>query len=240
MANRRWNTDYRPLRITATLAGPIAMLPHDGLPLDSVLEFAAFRQGWQEVLQHYDANGERYLPRMENEPANFILPVKRIGHKVDPDWYWSASWVEFPEGYEVDRVHWNRRFDGADAQLGKHLTFMGRSEKINVTSGRYKAYHMPMCLIVAPIAQWFCLGTYDGIAQLLQSVTHLGKKRSQGYGEVLRWTVEACREDYSCWRDGQPMRAVPDQPGNFTRQYHGIRPPYWHHLRRRFCITPSR
>lgn len=236
-----WSGLYRPLRIVAHLSSPIAMLPHDALPLDGILEYAAFRVGLPPVRQYIGPEGiRRSLPRLtDKDPANWILPVKRQKHKCDPDWYWSASWVEFSDGFEVDRTHWNRRFDGGAADLSRHLTFMGKSEKVTVSAGRYKSYHMPMCLMVARTAQWWCLGAVDGVAQLLSEIHQIGHKRSQGYGVVNRWEIWPARQDYSCWRDGRPMRALPDQEGDYRRGWQAIRAPHWHSSRRRLCILPD-
>lgn len=230
-----WSGDYRPLRVVAHLRAPIAMLPHDGLPLDGILEYAAFQLGWPPVLQY-----PGFLPRLtDRDPANFVLPVKRSGHKCDPDWFWCASWACFPGGFELDRTHWNRRFDGCDPELTEFLNFGGRRGAVGVGSGRYKSYHMPMCLIVAPRVEWYCMGAADGIAKLLREVTHLGHKRSQGYGELTRWEIHAMRQDWSCRRDGLPTRPLPCREGEAAGGLVGIRAPYWHPSRRRPCVLPA-
>lgn len=257
-----WTGDYRPLRVRAYMASALSILPHEGLPLDGILEAAAHVEsgrildakraaggkvfvngdGWPTVRQYcrVTERGEWWLSKLnESTPINYALPVKRCGHRGDPDWFWCCSWATFPEGMETDRTHWNRRFDGNVPELGPHLDFGDRRGSISMASGRYKSYHMPLCLVVAPVVEWFCLGALDGVMRLLKEITHLGKKRSQGHGEVLRWQVWPAREDWSCWRDGRPMRALPDQVGDFERGAHAIRPPSWHHARRRACILPD-
>lgn len=244
-----WTGVYRPLRVVAHLASPLACVPGEPLlPLDGLLEFAAFKLGWPPVLQYTDGNGRHHLPRLDSScPANFVLPVKRIGHKCDPDWFWSASQAEFPAGFELDRTHWNKRFDGLDPNLERHLDFGGKRGRVGIAAGRYKSYHMPLCLIVAPRLEWHCLGAVDGVTRLLREVTHLGHKRSQGHGEVIRWEVYAEREDRSIWRaDGQPARSLPlgwlerqgYELGVWERATVSIRPPSWHPSRRRDCAVP--
>lgn len=252
-----WHDDYRPLRVVAHLRSPIAMLPDEALPLDGILEYAAFTVGrrrqanaiggkrqrercaWPAVLQYRDpVDPSRWLPTITNEPLNFALPVKRWGHRANPDWYWCASWAFFPDGFELDRAHWNRRADFADPEMGEHVNFGGRTERISISSGRYKSYHMPMCLVVAPRVEWYCFGALDGVTMLLREITNLGHKRGAGWGEIARWEILAMRDDWSCWRGDAPARALPDEPGEYRRGYAPIRSPAWHPSRKRLCILP--
>lgn len=258
ISEQLWKDAYRPLKVTAWLRTPLALLPHAGLPLDGILEYAAFTIGrrrqanaaskrqrdrgeWPAVLQYRDPHDPgRWLPTITNEPVNFVLPVKRWGHRDNPDWYWLASWQSYPDGFELDRAHWNRRFDGCDPELSDWLNFGGRRGAVPMTAGRYKSYHMPMALIVAPRLEWYCIGAADGVSLLLREITNLGHKRSQGLGEVIHWRVEVAREDWSCWRDGRPMRALPaPEPDTAHRcGWEAIRSPYWHPSRRRLCLLP--
>lgn len=235
--------DYRPLRITAHMGAPIVMLPHESLPLDGVLEWAASKSR-AEVVQRdllpRDKRGRRRLPPITQQAFNFKIPVKRIGHKDDPDWHWAASWAQFPDGFETDKAHWNKRADFGDPALSSHLTFGGKSEKVNLSSGRYKSYHVPLSLVCADRVEWYVLGDHERIARLLRKITHLGKKRAYGFGETLKWSIHATDRDRSCWSDdGRPMRALPNREGNYRRLNHGIRAPYWHHQTKRLVIVPD-
>jgi CRISPR type IV-associated protein Csf3 len=262
-----WVDDYRPLLVRAYLGSPIAMLPHDGMPLDGILEAAASkigrrllsgarlhangrplnrpRDGWPVVLQYRreTPTGTVWTGCLDDGKVNYVLPVKRSGHRGDPDWLWHCSWAVFPRGYELDRTHWNKRFDGGDAALDHYLTFGGRSERINPKAGRYRSYHQPLPLLIAPLVEWYCLGAADGLTLLLAQITHLGKKRGYGNGEVLRWELWPLREDWSLWRDGRPMRALPDGPWFASRDYrrgrYAIRAPYPDPTRVRDCVLPD-
>lgn len=235
--------NYIPLRIVAHMSAPISMMPHEGLCLDSILEYVvANSRRWrdsvvQRVILPQSKDGSRRLPR--GTAINFRIPVKRIGHRDDPNWVWSCSWAEFPEGFETDMTHWNKRFDGGVPSLAPHLD-IGRASKVSLSSGRYKAYHMPLPLVVTPLVRWFVNGDPARIAELLTRVTHLGKKVSQGNGQVTQWWIYRHHEDWSLARDGKPMRAIPDRPGDHRRRHIGLRPPYWHHETRRLCIAPER
>lgn len=252
-----WSDDYRPLRVVAHMAAPVACVPGEPfLPLDAMLEYSAFRLGLPPVLKPDPARAgqhSRYVPRLSgSDPANFVLPLKRFGHKDDPDWCWRASWGKWLGGYEIDRQHWNKRFDGCVPGLGDHLDFGSRRGSVPVSSGRYKSYHMPLCLMVGRAIEWQCLGACDGVAQLLREIHHLGHKRGQGWGEVKRWEVCPSRVDLSfADEQGAPARALP--VSYFTRGLDGfpplspdwprmacaIRAPSWHPSRRRECVVPA-
>lgn len=236
-----WKEAFRPLRVVAHLASPVAAIPGEPLlPLDGILEYAAFALGWPGVDRKGQSNRTPLRP-LHEQPTNFLLPLKRHGHRADPDWFWFASWASFPGGYTTDRVHWNKRFDGADPVLTERLDYQGRRGKADIGAGRYKSYHMPMCLVVAPCLQWHCLGAADGVARLLAAIHQLGHKRSQGFGEVRKWELFAARQDYSLLdAQGRPARALPaSQFSDGDRRHTGLRAPYWHPSRRRECVTPA-
>jgi len=232
---------YLPLRIVADMASPIGMYSHDALPLDGLLEYAAAHSNY-DIVQRAEfprgSDGRRRLPPMTDRVYNFRLPVKRIGHKTD-EWYWAASWATFPRGFETTVDHWNRRTDFADPELQPVLLDTGWTQKLNVSGGRYKSYHCPLPQIVTPVVEWFCLGAPAKISRLLQRITHLGKKRGYGGGEVIRWTIYRSGDDFSCWRDGQPMRALPNRDGEYRRGYHRLRAPYWRHEDKNLAVLPG-
>lgn len=257
---------YLPLCVTADMAGPIAMLPHEGLPLDGILEYAAFRAN-APVLQRRFIHGgpgeKKPLPPISEAAVNFQIPLKRIGHLADDygemdqaqgqreklrlaaaaNWHWACSWAEFPAGFEQDVLHWAKRRDYSQPALWPFVDWQGRPPKINISSGRDKAYYVPLPVVVAPTVRWHVLGDYARIAGLLTRITHLGKKgRAQGVGEVLRWRIAPAGQDFSCWRDGRPMRQIPmrKEEKEFVTRHMGLRPPYWHHQMRRLVICPER
>ena len=63
--------------------------------------------------------------------------------------------------------------------------------------------------------RWYAVGNIDKVNALLESVTHLGKKVSQGWGRVNRWEVEPWAHDWSVFRQ-EVMRAIPSKDGIST------------------------
>jgi hypothetical protein len=154
------------------------------------------------------------------------LPLA-IEHPGRRNWYYRCSWAQWSQDVE-GRDHWNKRFDTSFASL---VDFGGRRGKIIIEQGKYKAYHMPVFYRAALWVEWYCVGDRAEIEHLLSTVTHIGKKGTQGWGRALRWEIEPIADDWSVWRDGRLMRGIPaeDVPAGsvFNLTYYGIRPSYW-------------
>lgn len=78
------------------------------------------------------------------------------------------------------------------------------------------------------------VGAADLVRELLAGVTAVGKKRSQGYGRVVRWEVEPCER--AAWREwgGRLRRPIPDPLGAPM----GVVPPYWYRPWWRPALAP--
>jgi hypothetical protein len=205
-----------PLRVRAWLRTGVVADKY--LPLDGVLLYQA----------HRDKDG----PQVATIPGNYscqgvsTLPLA-IEHPGRRNWYYRCSWAQWSQDVE-GRDHWNKRFDTSFASL---VDFGGRRGKIIIEQGKYKAYHMPVFYRAALWVEWYCVGDRAEIEHLLSTVTHIGKKGTQGWGRALRWEIEPIADDWSVWRDGRLMRGIPaeDVPAGsvFNLTYYGIRPSYW-------------
>jgi len=86
-------------------------------------------------------------------------------------------------------------------------------------------------------AVWYVRGEKEQIKDLLNDITHIGKKaQSQGKGQVGKWIVEEVEHDYSVFKDGKLMKTVPLEYFEATEASMNnqmvliespFRPPYW-------------
>lgn len=208
--------DMEPLQIRAWLRTPV--VADRWLPLDALLLYQAHRAalGPQIVT----------LPGEYSQRGISTLPLA-IEHPGRKNWYYRCSWAQWSHDVE-GTDYWNKRFDSQFADL---VDFDGRRGKVIIEQGAYKAYHMPVFYRAALWICWYCVGDRAEIEHLLCTVTHLGKKRSQGWGRVASWDVQPWPEDWSVWKEGQLVRGVPIEdagPGGHNLLYYGIRPSYWH------------
>jgi len=214
-----WRDTFESLRVTAHLRTDV--ISDRWLPLDAVLLYQASRM-------RYGAQVAT-VPGGEPEKSNVRMPLA-IVHPGEQHWYYACSWAQ-PQPWWVaeGKDYWNKRFDVGFASL---VDFRGKRGKVLIEKGQYKAYHMPIFYYAAAKVEWYCVGDQVGIEALLSTVTHVGKKRSQGWGAVSRWRVEPWQEDWSVWRDGKltrgaPVQDVAGQDNAFRIMLYGVRPSYY-------------
>lgn len=216
---------FEPLHIRAHLRTPV--VADEWMSLDGLLLYQVHR---------FQAGGgpEAAVPggSRTNSVARLPLATVRFGQR---DWFYRCSWAQWPEHTVEGQDYWNKRFDSRFADL---IDFEGRRGKVTIKSGQYKAYHMPIFYRAALWIDWYAVGCRAALELLLSTVTHLGKKSSQGWGRVIEWQIEPWPEDWSMWCDGRLMRGVFERDAlefiqqhgkceSFEIAHYGVRPPYY-------------
>ena len=187
------------------------------LPLDSLL-------AWSWIFEHEPERLAMTTSGIAEEIYHPPVPLKRV--EIGDDWWYACSFA-IGETAGERTTFWHKRFDAQIAE--DYADFGGRRAKVNSKSGPYKGYRMPITIFLIPRLTWYCVGDATEIRELLENVTHIGKKRSQGYGRIRRWAVGETSEDLS-W-----MRPTPDENGD---EVTSIRPPYWESSNLRVCKWP--
>lgn len=208
----------KPMKVTAFMqTGKIATTDLY-LPLDSILAEVWMRQHHPERM----AGSQSSI-----RPDNLVvpeLPFERRGE--GDDWYWACSFAcGKPQREEI--VYWHKRLDAVEAET--YVDFGGRRGRVDTHAGVYKGYRMPLVTFLVPTLSWYAVGDIASVWEMVRTVAHIGKKRSQGYGRVVRWQVETWPEDLS------HLRAIPDPDGAEM----GIRPPYWLAWQWRPAVVPD-
>lgn len=118
---------------------------------------------------------------------------------------------------------WKKRW----ANKHDSIADFGKSKrKIDVGRGEYKSYDMPVNLVSTPEVWFFFYSNNVGNVEYLidKHIVYLGKKRSQGYGEISDFTIDSVT-------DGKIIRPIPKRffdslpPGEL--KYCAWKPPYW-------------
>lgn len=206
-----------PLEVTATLYGRV-ILPRAGyVHLDGLLAWAAWaRSGDPPALD--ETQIVRYpIPVAESECGRYHLASA------------SACAVRFREKRYV-----NKRFPVAEWQM---LGGGKSANRIQINAGPSKGFRIPLEAhhLEDHEIRWWCIGDRDEIEALLSLVTHVGRLRGHGEGEVREWRVEPCKpwgDGFPVLRDGRPLRHLPlDTPGlgehlpqfgTLTYPYHSV------------------
>ena len=246
--------DMQAMQITAYVAGSIALARPEDLALDGLLSYQVLRRHFRDEFYYLPDPKEKLLfarlplemrgnplPRIQNANTGDKWIVPAEGLKDGSLWYWACSSAQI-DVKGRDTQHWNKRFD-TQAGLSDHIDFGGKVEKILIEQGRYKAYHMPLPTLVCDKIRWYAYGDIEKVAELLVTIAAMGKKKSYGNGQVLRWEIEPMEEDCSTWKANKLMRPLPRQLGTsvqwqlFNMQHTAFRAPQWHPGNQEMCVT---
>lgn len=213
----------QPLVVMAHLNGPVSM-PIGAIALDGLLaDVIAIRE---QLISAYTAD--------EVVPIDIPVQLEPGGR-----FHLCSFSVSETEMYETRFVQ--RRPVIAEAQM------LGPSiNRIQINAGPNKAFRIPMetRYIRRDILDWYCIGDRAGIEELLGMVTHLGKRRGVGLGEVRKWTVKRTTpwpEGFPVVMNGRPLRPLPlDWPSlkMWKTAYRTITYPYWLREREQICAVP--
>lgn len=221
---------FAPLQVDAILSGPVSF--DRPIALDALLGFAIVdREGIAPAIRE-DAivDLSPWLDRVLERSACGRL-------------YLASAGVVSVEARELRYIH--RRFpvDVAQQPTGREM------RRLHLSAGPAKSYRIPYerMHLVGDCVTWWCVGERDGIADLLASITHLGRKRAVGNGRVASWSVEPCdawADGFPVAHEGRPLRNLPaDWPGlapTTERQWATLMPPYWRRSAEVECCVPAR
>lgn len=214
-----------PLRVVATLAGPVA-LPYHPLALDALLAYAV-------------------CERDEIPPAMLASQIQPIEIPVErePQRRFHLASVG---AYQLDQSE--LRYVHKRAPIEQYQSIgSDKIKRVQITAGPNKSYRIPLEVkhVVDDQITWWCIGDAEPIRELLAMVTHLGKRRAVGVGRVASWVVDDMPETWPGFPvvsgDGAPLRTLPpDWPGlRDPRTALGVLTyPYWDQSREALCAVP--
>lgn len=194
--------------------------------LDGLLSFAVAK----EFLDPSDFTGNLTLTKEQVAFIHDRMPLKR--HQ---DGWFLASWMHWNEEVHVEftdswKKRWNEKHD--------HLVDFGkRVPKVKINAGEFKSYNMPLTLHQIPKV-WFYCETEDVkkvVGLLSKHIWGIGKKTSQGWGEVDRIKYEEVPP--IPWENLRPI-PVKDRVTDGHVRFLATRPPYWLTDHYEWCLVP--
>lgn len=263
---------HQPVTITARLQQGIALDVLFGTALDGLLA-SVTRDRAKAVAA---AEGRLLTGSMldggldVDQPAVVVLPLSRCAAPLpalggnparsrdeigDPDWHWLCT-TAYPVGLDGARTHGDPDVHHQHSRI-RETTLHHISDPLPASlppaSGRYRMRRLPVVTTPAAAVQWHAVGDPDAIADLLNDLPAIGRRRATGEGLVLGWTVTThpdlppgqwLRHGH-CHPDGSLGRPTPhgcldrvaltaDRQG-----VAGIRPPYWHPATQRPVLLPT-
>lgn len=220
---------FTNLKITAKMVSGISLV--DPLRLDCILSAAKAK----ELLQT-----DYYIKGKQAGDGELI--IRTLSEFLEYD---SASKI-FKASYgfiDSDREYFTsftKRWNGSRDEMVKFVG-KGRAE-IDTARGEFKSYHKNIIYRPCEKVTFYARGFGDAIWELLNDyIAYIGKKASQGFGEVKEWIVEEVKEDYSFFKDGQaarplPLSTFPIYKSNGLIKDCALIPPAWRSDYREPCI----
>lgn len=222
---------YRPLRIT--LITDTAVGGYDPLHLDSLLT-----RGIINLVV-----GGRGL--MRSEQAYWLpLPLRCLWRHPQtrlPLW---ASTDFAPVGVQAKGIAPWHRYQPPSRLMASPK---GRPYAPRAGTGPEKVMDIPLPVVAAEGWQADCVGDAEAIQPLLAALgSHVGKKRSQGWGAVREWRVEpldrfTLRDEEGRLRRPIPINALWSDRVPLDAVLAGWTPPYWPGVvgTQAICVAPG-
>lgn len=210
-------------QVSIQLTSPIAFQSRDvvyPITLDSILTYLVGNK-----------NNTRE-PSIEDLKKGLEIPIVKVGRK-HPYYKASAMLVPRTSSKQINTFPWTTKSDWhiSAYELSKDISLVFAKDILD-GSGVYRAWKQKLLVIAAPVI-WFSFdGDIGAVRDILNDLTHLGVRRSAGFGKVAGVDVKECDVDFSCFdSNGFPARFLPvEEVGEgmgFPVEYAAYKPPYW-------------
>lgn len=226
---------FKNFKVIMHMSSPIAVM--DNIVLDSIISAAACK----EILgdDYYSGANETGTKELQDSILSKIL-----------DKQYDVYCTSYGLGDNKEFVGtWSKRFDTKNDDLIKHE---GKGKnRLDIGAGYYKNYHMPIILKSYKEIVFYVRGDLDKIQELLKKYIYfIGKKGSQGYGQIKEYEFKEIKDNYSIIKDKKIMRNVPVRFEKELKQKAIIKnniimeksiiPPYWRQDYRELCFMPDK
>ena len=208
-------------RISFFLSSPISFTVKP--TFDSILAYAFVKEKFRVLPQPMSLRKDEIIDFSD-------LPIEK--HK---NGYFLASRIHYDKDKSIESCdRWRKRWDNKNdriAHFGK-----GKRKRVKIDAGDFKSYDIPFLTIRTPKV-WFFFESInvEEVDRIIAKHIHfLGKKRSQGFGEIRDFSIEELPSS----RIVRPIpeKFFPDSTGR-EKQYCSWKPPYWEQLNMELCVV---
>lgn len=200
-------------KITFNFKTPISFI--DAPTFDGILSYAYVRELFEQ-------QGKQFVQKLSYSDKE-IIDYSKMPLNMHPDGYFYASIMLFDDSKAVEDIQkWRKRWDAKHdniADFGKNI------RKIDTQRGTFKSYDVPISTkLVSQSWFVFCSDNITEVERLIKKWIHfIGKKRSQGYGEIESFTIEETEDMIA-----RPIPKNPNEWKNVTKiNFCTYKPPYW-------------
>lgn len=204
-------------KIIFNLNSPVAFI--DRPTLDGILAYAYVKEN----------TGNKNLGQKLNITKDELIDLSGMPISQHKDGYFIASSMFYDESKAVESTErWRKRW----ANKHDKLAYFGKQKrKVRVNAGAFKSYDMPLRVVhIDQVWFYFQSDNIDQVKKLLDKhIYFIGKKRSQGYGEIRNYLITISNFDFKGIYRPIPARFIDFQnfEGKVTIREHSWKPPYW-------------
>jgi hypothetical protein len=203
-------------KINIELNSPVAFI--DRPTFDGILAYAWVRE----------KTANKNLGQKLNLTKDELIDLSDMPIAMHENGYYIASSMFYDKENAVEfterwRKRWGNKHDSL-ADFGK------QKRKVRVNAGPYKSYDMPLRVVhVERVWFYFRTDKIEKVRELINKHIHfIGKKRSQGYGEISLVGFEKSDYNFSDIYRPIPARFLDiSEYESLTIREHSWKPPYW-------------
>ncbi len=184
--------EVTPLRVVLHLQPGSRLAGYDPINLDNLLARMV-------VDEATEGRGLPFTPEAYNLP----VPLKCLWRSDAGLPLWAATPFTPAADCADDVAYWHKR-----VQTGRFTGTKSGKYTISSTNGRYMERRVPLPTKVCDIWQADCIGNAAEVARLLAGCTYVGKRRTNGFGEVAHWEVQPL-DAFALVRDDRLTRPIP-------------------------------
>lgn len=228
---------FKNFKVIAHLGSPLCAI--DNIILDSIISAAMFKDSLKD---DYYSSSNKYGTKEQVDNMLSLILDKQYG-------VYCTSY-----GFGNDREtisSWSKRFDVKNDDL---IKFTRKAKhRVDLGAGYFKNYHIPVVLKSVKTLTFYVRGDMERIKYLLENyIFYIGKKPSQGYGEIVRWEFKEIEENISVLnKENKNMRNIPyneicnileentnkSKDFTFNLKKMPIIPPYWRPDYKEICVV---
>ena len=232
---------FKNFKVIAHLGSPLCAI--DDIILDSVISAAMYKDLLKD---DYYFGSNKYGTKEQIDSMLSAILDKQYG-------VYCTSY-----GFGNDREtisSWSKRFDVKNDDL---IKFTGKAKhRVDLGAGYFQNYHIPIVLKSVKTLTFYVRGDMERIKYLLENyIFYLGKKPSQGYGEIRYWEFEEIKDNISVLnKENKNMRNIPfneisdileqnastsknkSEDFTFNLKKMPVIPPYWRPDCKKVCVV---
>ena len=173
--------EMHPLHITLYLRHNAQLVSYDALCFDNLLARCALDQALR---------GGNVAPSLE--PYDLPVPLRCLWRDDRGLPLWASTTLVPVGDFERDVFYQHKR-----AQTGGFTAARGGAGYgVQTVSGRWMERRAPLPTIVADAYEASCIGNAIEIGRLLEQLSHVGKRRAIGFGEIDHWLIEPLGREF--------------------------------------------